>query len=461
MLDNKKSSIGLIGLGVMGASLARNFASKDYQTSVFNRSFVHTEELTKPHPKNLTGFEHLEDFVNSLEFPRKVFVMVKSGQPVDDVILELLEYLNPEDIIIDCGNSNWNDTDRRQHELENKVNFIGCGVSGGSQGALKGPSIMPGGKKEIVEHILPYLKEIAAKDFHSAPCVTNIGLGASGHFVKMVHNGIEYGLMQAIAEIYDLLKSKEISQDKIRDAIGQLNQGNLQSYLLDITMDILETKTEDGKSLLKLVEGKAQSKGTGGWSVISAIELGVSVPNLSSALFARYSSMEEHITSFNPKSEKNSLNFELNDEFMDGLYKSLIISYFTSYMQGVNLIQKASDVYGWNIDIQEVLRVWEGGCIIRSQTISAIKSYLLSSSDEKFDVLNSMKLNMPSIKTVFADSIVPLNVTSSSMNYLVTMFIPELPTNLIQAQRDYFGEHTYIRKDTGEVTTGGWYKSNG
>jgi 6-phosphogluconate dehydrogenase len=457
---SNKSAIGVIGLAVMGANLARNFASKGYKTSVFNRTFTRTQELATQHPENLVGFEHLEEFVQSLELPRKIIIMVKSGQPVDEMIQDLLPYLDDEDIIVDCGNSNWKDTARRLEELKDEVHFVGCGVSGGSLGALHGPSIMPGGDKQVVDHLLPYLQAVAAKDFQLHPCVVNVGQGASGHFVKMVHNGIEYAIMQAIAEVYDILRSYKVSQEEIRSVFSKLNQGGLQSYLLDITEDILETKAENDEYLVDLVLGKAENKGTGGWTAISAIELGVSVPSLSSALFARYASSSDRFST--PIKQKQVFSSDvISEKMVDSLIKTLEIGFFASYLQGLDLIQKASDDFGWEVDLHEVLRIWEGGCIIRSQMISTLQSYILFDKSIKNDFLGKFNQNIPAVKQIVHDLQIPLPVTSASIDYLVTLLTPTLPTNLIQAQRDYFGEHTYVRTDTGETVTGGWNKSRG
>lgn len=461
MSNLPKSTIGVIGLAVMGANLARNFASKGYQTSVYNRTFTRTQEFVNEYSDHLIGFETLPDFIDSLELPRKIIVMVKSGQPVDNIITELLQYIDREDIIIDCGNSHWKDTQRRQQQLMHKAHFVGCGVSGGSLGALHGPSIMPGGDKRIVEQLLPYLYNVSAKDFNSNPCVTNIGSGGSGHFVKMVHNGIEYALMQSIAEVYDILRSKQVSQEQIRVIFGRLNQGNLQSYLLDITEDILESEVENDNYLLDLVLDKAENKGTGGWTAISAIELGVYIPSLSSALFARYGSSQDRITKKINRIYENLDSRGILDNIVDDLSKLLELSFFASYLQGLDLIQKASDEYSWKVDLNEVLRIWEGGCIIRSQMISTLRSYTKFDRNLKADFLNKYAEHIPKVRHLTAQIKIPMATTNASVDYILTLLASHLPTNLIQAQRDYFGEHTYVRIDTGETVTGGWNKSQG
>ncbi|MBC7471669.1 MAG: NADP-dependent phosphogluconate dehydrogenase [candidate division SR1 bacterium] len=461
MLNTIKSSIGVVGLAVMGANIARNFASKEYKTSVYNRTFARTQELVNEFPDHLDGFEELKDFVESLELPRKIIVMVKSGQPVDELIIELLKYVDQDDIIIDCGNSYWKDTQRRQEQLKHKVHFIGCGVSGGSLGALHGPSIMPGGEKHVVDQLLPYLRHVVAKDFLLNPCVSNIGEGAAGHFVKMVHNGIEYALMQSIAEIYNILRSNKYSNEHMRIVFSKLNQGNLQSYLLDITEDILESKIENGDYLLDLVLDKAESKGTGGWTVISAIELGVSIPSLSSALFARYANSQDHITTMIHPIYENLSSQDNLDSTIDEFSKILELNFFASYIQGFELIQKASDEYSWKVDIHEVLRVWEGGCIIRSQMISTLQSYIKLNKTLQIDFLTKYAQYIPKIRHFISQTRVSMATTNASLDYILTFLAPRLPTNLIQAQRDYFGEHTYVRIDSGDTVTGGWNKSKG
>jgi 6-phosphogluconate dehydrogenase len=461
MLNLPKSTIGVIGLAVMGANLARNFASRGYQTSIYNRTFSRTQELVFDHPDHLQGFEELKKFVESLELPRKIFIMVKSGQPVDDIITELLQYTDRKDIITDCGNSYWKDTQRRQEQLRHKINFVGCGVSGGSLGALHGPSIMPGGVSHVVDSLLPYLQHVAAKDFESQPCVANIGEGAAGHFVKMVHNGIEYAIMQSIAEIYDILRSKQNNNEQIRTVFSKLNQGSLQSYLLDITEDILETQTQEGVYLLDLVLDKAENKGTGGWTAISAIELGVSVPSLSSALFARYASNRDDNPTNTQQVYQKLDDQGISDHAVYNLSKLLELGFFASYLQGLELIQKASDKYDWKVNINEVLRVWEGGCIIRSQMISTLQYYTKPNPYLQRDFITKFAEHIPKARHLIAQTKAPMATNNASLDYILTLLAPNLPTNLIQAQRDYFGEHTYIRTDTGETVTGGWNKSNG
>ena len=247
-LNNSKNQVLIIGMAVMGKNFAKNFASKGVKTAVYNRSFNKTEELLAEKNPNLEGFADLKDAIDSLELPRKIFLLVKSGEATDETIEQIIPFLDENDILVDCGNSHWKDTQRRQKYLESKnIEFVGSGISGGSEGALHGPSLMPSGKKEVVDHLLPFLEKVAATDFSGRKCVTNVGNGASGHFVKMVHNGIEYAIMQGIAEIYDILRYNSYSNEEIHNVFAELNQGELKSFLLDITVKIFETKDNFGE----------------------------------------------------------------------------------------------------------------------------------------------------------------------------------------------------------------------
>jgi 6-phosphogluconate dehydrogenase len=459
-VDSKLSHIGIIGLGVMGSNLARNFASRDYTVSIYNRTFARTQELRSKHGKNLVGCETLKEFVLSLELPRKIVIMVKNGAPTQEVVQDLLEFVSKEDIIIDCGNSNYKDTIALQKALKTKVNFIGAGISGGSKGALYGPSIMPSGKKEAVEKMMPLLEKIAAKDFHGKACVTNIGESGSGHFVKMVHNGIEYAVMQAIAEIYDIMRYKQINQSTIRSVFTRLNKGNLQGFLLDITEDVLNAKTEDGHFLLELVDDRAQAKGTGAWAVQAGIDLGVNVQSIAAALFARYASSQERFVpeDFIVRRKQEVKDFVINEKVVDNLYKALELSFFASYLQGLDLIEAANEQYGWKVNLDEVLRVWEGGCIIRSQMISTLRTYKKLDLQSQIGFLRKNALNLESAKVINSYTNTPKPVINTSSDYFVSKVAVKLPQNLIQAQRDFFGQHTYKRTDILGDFTGGWGK---
>jgi len=460
--------IGLIGLGTMGAALARNLASKGYKTAVFNRTYTRTEEFIATHGnENLTPFQELKDFVESLEKPRKIILMVNAGDAVDQTIAHLQEFLEDEDILIDCGNSNWRDTLDRQkwfekmnnqneqsnsHEHKSRIiHFIGCGVSGGEEGALIGPSIMPGGDPNVVNQILPILQDISAKDFEGKPCVTNVGLAGAGHFVKMVHNGIEYALMQGIAEIYDILKSSFHPNEEILKAFKGFNQDELKSFLLDITVDIFKTRDKLAEGyLIDKINDKAGAKGTGKWTVESALELGVAAPNISEALNARILSARN--TSYKLGIYAASEEFEITKPDLEDLKYILQTVFITSYLQGLNIIDAANKEYNWNIDIKEVLRIWQGGCIIRSEMLrSLIFDFYSKSKTEKIGFILEPfhKLN-----TILP--FVPKPVISATLNYILAHNADKLPSNLIQAQRDHFGAHTYQRINKDGVFTGGW-----
>ena len=449
----KKSQIGLIGLAVMGANLARNLASKDFQVSVYNRTFRRTQEFLDENYEGIMGFEHLKEFLESLERPRKIILMVKSGQPVDDLLISIGDHLEEGDIVLDCGNSNWKDTQKRQLDLVSRgIQFIGCGVSGGEEGALHGPSIMPGGKSEAVKAVLSILEKIAAKDFEGRPCVTNIGLGGAGHFVKMVHNGIEYALMQGIAEIYDILKNLKLENAEITEVFRQLNTGANQSFLLDITVDIFGVKDNLGSGYLvdKIID-KAGSKGTGRWTIENALELGVATPTIASAFFAR--NLSGRGQSFHveiPEKRTELSKIEINQDFVQNLYQSLNTTFLCSYFQGLDLIIAANKEKDWQIDLSEVIRIWQGGCIIRSQILKNLNEIYNS----KIELYSKIKF----LENTISMGHTPKPVLNSVKDYILTLTAKKLPTNLIQAQRDFFGAHTYQRSDKEGTFSGGWIK---
>ncbi|MEM1312473.1 MAG: NADP-dependent phosphogluconate dehydrogenase [Patescibacteria group bacterium] len=453
----EKSNIGLIGLAVMGKNLARNFAGKGFKTSVYNRSYQKTLDLLANNYDNLIGFESLTDFIESLERPRKIILLVKSGKPVDDFIDLLRPLLDEGDIIADCGNSNWLDTHKRQLELSKSgFDFVGCGISGGEEGALNGPSIMPGGDQKIVEQLLPILQQAAAKDFKGNPCVTNVGRYASGHFVKMVHNGIEYSMMQAITEVYDLLRSLSHSNEEIREYFERLNVGYNKSFLLDITIDILKSKSAEGKFLIDIIDQKAGAKGTGKWTVESAMDLGIAVPNIFAGLNARVlSSKTQNFTieqkSYSPTTDSASIGF-------DTLKSALETMFLVSYLQGIDLIIEANKVHNWSVNISEVCRIWQGGCIIRSNWLNLIPSLLAnesSLSQSIHEYKDEFLSSFTKIQSLLGNQI-PLPVLNATKDYLISVTSNNLPQNLIQAQRDYFGAHTYKIKGKPEIFTGGW-----
>jgi 6-phosphogluconate dehydrogenase len=481
-----QNNLGVIGLSTMGANLARNFARNGYQVAVFNRSYQKTQDLLEIWENDsdrgdgeLVGYSDLVGFVNSLELPRKIFLLVKSGSPVDDFIAKLYPLLSPEDIIVDTGNSNWKDTQKRQQQLENgsfftlqevsssevqtnkKIHFVGSGVSGGEKGALLGPSLMPGGDENAINQILPILQKAAAKDFAGVACVTNIGYGASGHFVKMVHNGIEYGIMQGIAEIYDILKRESYSNLEISDFFAKVNHGKidnfyaenppvkLESFLIDITVSIL--KTQDPLSdqfLVDRIKDVAKSKGTGGWTVEAGLEFGAYTPTLAAAVFARSGSSRSQ--SFLVQTTRDKIEEYTDKETLEKILANGLESmYLACFLQGLDLIKKADTENHWGVDLQEVLRIWQGGCIIRTRLLANMWESWQTKFEFKQDVWGL------SFLSGFNDSL-PLPAIHSSLDYFQTLSSESLPTNLIQAQRDFFGAHTYQRNDKEGSFTGGW-----
>lgn len=363
----KKAQIGLIGLAVMGANLARNIASKDFDIIVYNRTKEKTAEFIKQYGNaHLSGeMQDLSNFVASIERPRKIIIMVQAGKPVDAVIEELLPYLDADDCIIDCGNSYYRDTIRREAYLAPKsIHFVGCGVSGGEEGALHGPSIMPGGSKENYVRLRPILEAIAARDFNGQACVTHIGTGASGHFVKMVHNGIEYAVMQIMAESYDALrKLYGLSAPGIADIFEDYSKGKLGSYLFDISLKVLRKEDEfkKGESLVDYILDRAGQKGTGKWTAIDALERNVCVPTIAEAVFARNISANKKLrTELSTVFEEfHGKNLPPLNKFLPLLKNGLYASILSAYAQGYDLISQASREEGWDVNLAEVSRIWE------------------------------------------------------------------------------------------------------
>lgn len=490
-----KSNIGVIGLATMGSNLARNLARNGYTVAVYNRSYQKTTELEKiwtedkkqkPESGDIIGFQELANFVQNLERPRKIILLVKSGSPVDSIIEQIYPFLDDQDILIDTGNSNWKDTLKRQTQIEDgkfftienilkqpeltqnkQIHFIGCGVSGGEEGALFGPSLMPGGDKETVDKLLPYLQKIAAKDFAGEPCVTYVGSGPAGHFVKMVHNGIEYAMMQGIAEIYDILRHLGLDALHISKVFEKLNTSSTESFLTKISIDILKQKDnlEDG-FLVDKISSVAGSKGTGKWTVEAGMDLGVAVPTIAASLFARVMSSRTH--NFETKIRVNEIS-TLETSKQDSLLKSLDLEifhntikaiYYTSYLQGLDLILAANKEYSWSIDLAEVLRIWQGGCIIRSRMLQDFSNSFsgghfkdLTSELEK---CHTDLIAMYNFLAKQSFCLPLLSVFNASLDYSGSLTMDNLPLNLTQAQRDYFGAHTYARIDKKGVFTGGW-----
>lgn len=460
-MEVRKSEVGLIGLGVMGLSLARNIASKGHTISLFNRFVIHKEEqvaakATERYKElhEALAFEDIHDFVLSLSSPRKIILMVNAGQAVDDVIQTLIPFLDKGDVILDGGNSYYKDTVKRQSNCENQgIYFMGSGVSGGEEGALKGPSIMPGGAHEAYLIMQPILSSIAAKSKSGDVCCGYIGGGGAGHFVKMVHNGIEYAEMQIICEVYSHLRyDMKYSPSEIAGIFSKWNSGRLGSYLLEITIDILQTMTKDGKLLLDLIEDKAGNKGTGSWTTTIASELGVPLPIISSALFARY------FSSNLDQRKKLSIDFFSNSnlEFstkLEDLESAYYFSRIMNHLEGFSLINEASKVYNWQISMSELLRTWSGGCIIRSELLALFQKITLDQSDHLLvhplikDFINQNIEKMNALVGSLCLSSQSYPCFTSALQAYKYQVLTECNANLIQAQRDYFGAHTFKYKD--------------
>lgn len=468
-----KQEIGVIGMAVMGKNLALNIESRGYSVSIFNRTGSKTEEVVAEHPdKKLVPTYTIEDFVASLEKPRRILIMVKAGAPTDMTIQALLPHLDKGDILIDGGNTFFKDTIRRNEELDQSgINFIGTGVSGGEEGALKGPAIMPGGQKEAYDLVAPIFEKIAAVAKEDGePCVTYIGPNGAGHYVKMVHNGIEYGDMQLIAESYALLKDVAgLSVEEAAAVFTEWNNGELDSYLMEITSDILTRKDpETGKPIVDVILDRAGNKGTGKWTSQSALDLGVPLPLITESVFARYISAmkEERVNASKvlPKPATFTLTEE-KAEFIEKIRQALYFSKIMSYAQGFAQMRIASEEYNWDLQYGEIAKIFRAGCIIRARFLqkitdaydreSALKNLLL---DEYFiDITKNYQDAVRDVVGIAVKAGVPIPTFSSAIAYYDSYRSENLPANLIQAQRDYFGAHTYERTDKEGVYHYDWY----
>ncbi|HCT96077.1 NADP-dependent phosphogluconate dehydrogenase [Vagococcus sp.] len=470
-----KQNIGVVGMAVMGKNLALNIESRGYSVSIFNRTAARTEEVIKEHDdKNLVATYTIEDFVASLEKPRKIMLMVQAGKATDLTIQSLLPHLDKGDILIDGGNTFYKDTIRRNEELANSgINFIGTGVSGGEEGALKGPAIMPGGQKEAYELVAPIFEQIAAiAEEDGQPCVTYIGPNGAGHYVKMAHNGIEYGDMQLIAESYDIMtRLLGLSVEEVADIFADWNKGELDSYLMEITADILTRKDEEtGKPIVDVILDAAGNKGTGKWTSQSALDLGVPLPLITESVFARYISAmkDERVAASKIIPAPAVSAFEGNkEEFVEKIRQALYFSKIMSYAQGFAQLRVASEEYGWDLEYGEIAKIFRAGCIIRAKFLQKITdayerdpqltNLLL---DEYFNEITQRY--QQSVREVVAMAVqagVPVPTFSSAIAYYDSYRSADLPANIIQAQRDYFGAHTYQRKDKEGTFHYDWYQN--
>ncbi len=466
----KQNDIGLIGLAVMGQNLVRNMANHGFSVAVYNRTAEKTRQFleTRAGDQAIAGTETIEAFVSSLSRPRRVILMVKSGQPVDDFIAQLTPYLDRGDVLVDAGNSHFPDTERRIKALESQgIHYLGMGVSGGEEGALKGPSIMPGGSRGGYQAIEPIVTQIAAQ-VDGDPCCTYIGPGGAGHYVKMVHNGIEYGIMQMICEVYDLLRfGLGYPSGRISEIFQSWDGDSLGGYLMEISWKILARQDDDtGQPLVELILDTAQQKGTGKWTSQNALDLGVPIPTINAAVEARILSAL--------KSERENISRTLTgpepsigedqQEWIAALGDALEAAMIISYAQGLALIKAASKEYDYDIRVDEVARIWRGGCIIRSTLLEPIRAaYELDPQ-----LLNLMvsphfagalqRLQGPLRKIVSRASAngLPCLALGASLGYYDMYRRERLPANLLQAQRDFFGAHTYQRVDQAGVFHTAW-----
>ena len=458
-----KQQIGVVGMAVMGRNLALNIESRGYSVSIFNRSSSKTDEVIALHPdKKLVPTYTVEEFVNSLEKPRRILLMVKAGEATDKTIQSLLPHLDKGDILIDGGNTFFQDTIRRNEMLANSgINFIGTGVSGGEEGALKGPAIMPGGQKDAYDLVAPILEEIAAKADDGAPCVTYVGPNGAGHYVKMVHNGIEYGDMQLIAESYDILRRVGgLTVEETAEVFKSWNTGELDSYLIEITADILTKKDpETGKPMVEVIMDTAGNKGTGKWTSQSALDLGVPLPLITESVFARYISTlkeEREIASkeLSPIKVPDLSNTE-KQALIESVRKGLYFSKIMSYAQGFAQMRVASEEFDWNLNYGEIAKIFRAGCIIRAQFLQKITDAFERDPELKNLLLDKYFLYVTesyqeAVREVVVTAVqagIPVPTFSSALAYYDSYRSEVLPANLIQAQRDYFGAHTYNRVD--------------
>ena len=461
----KKSDFGLIGLAVMGQNLVLNVESRGFQVSVYNRTTSKMTEFIGENPgRNLVGCQSLEEFVESLATPRKIQIMVQAGRPVDAVIESLIPLLDPDDIIIDGGNSLYTDTERRDKYVgEAGFRFIGAGVSGGEEGALKGPSIMPGGPASTWEVMKPIFESISAK-VDDEPCVVHIGEGGAGHFVKMVHNGIEYGDMQLICEAYNIFKAAGLSNEELADIFADWNAGDLESFLIEITANIFkQIDPETGKYIVDLIVDKAGQKGTGRWTMMEAVEHAVPLSTIGASVEARILSamraqrIDASKILQGPCNNDFDLRSMTKEELVTKVRDALYASKIVSYAQGLDLISKVGAEKGWELNLGEIAKIWRGGCIIRARFLNRITEAYQTDAPTNLmlapfftEILTSAQQNWREVVSLAALNGIPAPSFSGSLAYYDSYRSERLPANLLQAQRDFFGAHTYERLDKPE-----------
>lgn len=457
-----KADMGVVGLAVMGENLILNMESKGFTVACFNRTTSKVDDFLngRARGKKIIGCHSVEELAASLAKPRKVMLMVKAGKAVDDFIDMLVPHLEPGDIIIDGGNSHYPDSTRRTRSLEEKgLLFIGTGVSGGEEGALNGPSIMPGGSPAAWRHVKPILQAIAAKvGKNDAPCCDWIGSEGAGHFVKMVHNGIEYGDMQLICEAYHLMSAVGMTAAEMHKVFAEWNEGVLDSYLIEITRDILARVDEEtGRPQVDVILDTAGQKGTGKWTSQAGLDLGVAIPQIAEAVFSRCLSAikEERVAASSMLPGKVKSPKIRRERFLKQLHDSVYAAKICSYAQGYQLMRAASSEYGWNLDFGKIALMWRGGCIIRAQFLERIMKAFKKNPELANLMLDPyftkvVTRSQPAWRSVIKTAVdlgVPVPAMSTALNYFDAYRCERLPANLLQAQRDYFGAHTYERVD--------------
>ncbi|USJ19944.1 NADP-dependent phosphogluconate dehydrogenase [Lactococcus formosensis] len=468
-----QANFGVVGMAVMGKNLALNVESRGYTVALFNRTTAKTEEVVAEHPdKNFVLTKTIEEFVAAIEKPRRIMLMVQAGPATDATIQALLPHLDKGDILIDGGNTHFPDTMRRNAELaDSGINFIGTGVSGGEKGALEGPSIMPGGQKEAYDLIAPIFEQIAGKAPQDGkPCVAYMGPNGAGHYVKMVHNGIEYGDMQLIAESYDLLKRVlGLDNAEIQSIFEEWNEGELDSYLIEITKEVLKRKDDQGTDgyIVDKILDKAGNKGTGKWTSQSSLDLGVPLPLITESVFARFISTykDERVKASSILSGPEVKFTGDKAEIVEKIRQALYFSKIMSYAQGFAQLRQASKEYDWDLPYGTIAQIWRAGCIIRAEFLQNItdafdkdvdlENLLL---DEYFiDITKRYQAAVRDVVSLAVQVGIPVPTFTSAISYYDSYRSANLPANLIQAQRDYFGAHTYERTDMDGIFHYDWY----